>query len=207
MVTRYLLICLVLLLAFLGCQSQPKNLLQDGDILFQDFESGQSAAIKLATHSPWSHCAILFYDGRKPMVWEAVNPVKITPLKEWIARNDSSYYEVKRIKNRNTYLTDEVITRMKAEGRKHLDKPYDIYFEWTDETLYCSEFVWKLYHRAAGIEVGRRRPLTEYDLSHPAVKGIMTERYGDSIPADELMVSPEDIYQAEILEPVVVRAR
>lgn len=205
MAIRYLVLVLALFLAGPGCQNQSKNALQDGDILFQDFESKQSAAIKLATHSPWSHCGVLFYEGRQPMVWEAVQPVKITPLKEWIARNDSSYYEVKRIKNRDTYLTAEVITRMKTEGRKHIDKAYDIYFGWGDNALYCSEFVWKLYHRAAGIEVGLRHPLVSYDLSHPAVKSIMTERYGDSIPVDELMVSPEDIYQADILEPVDAR--
>lgn len=207
MVIRHLVFAMALLWAGFGCLTQPDNRLQDGDILFQDFESPQSAAIKLATHSPWSHCGVVFYEGRRPMVWEAINPVKITPLKEWIARNDSSYYEVRRIRNRDTYLTKEVITRMKAEGRRHLGKPYDIYFEWTDENLYCSEFVWKLYKRAAGIEVGFRHPLIEYDLSHPAVKTIMADRYGDSIPVDEQMVSPEDIYQAEILTPVVVRTK
>ena len=151
MVSKFLLVGLALLLATVGCQSDPKVTLQDGDILFQDFESPQSAAIKLATHSHWSHCGVLFYEGRKPMVWEAVHPVKITPLKEWIARNDSLCFEVRRVKNRDTYLTNEIVTRMKTEGRKHIDKPYDIYFEWTDSSMYCSEFVWKLYKRAAGI--------------------------------------------------------
>lgn len=212
MVTRHLLfsfiaLALTLLPTGFGCLTQPDNRLLDGDILFQDFESNQNTAIKLATHSPWSHCGVVFYEGRQPMVWEAVNPVKITPLKEWIARNDSSYYEVRRIKNRDTYLTDQVITRMKTEGRRHLGKPYDIYFEWADDNLYCSEFVWKLYKRAAGIEVGLRHPLTDYDLSHPVVKSTMAERYGDSLPLDELIVSPEDIYRAEILEPVLVNRR
>ena len=200
----YLLIVCMIIVSLLGCSKPPATALQDGDILFQDFESMQSAAIKIATHSIWSHCGIVIYEGRKPMVWEAVQPVKITPLDEWIARNDSSYYEVRRIKNRDTYLTDEVIIRMKAEGRKHIGKPYDIYFEWTDENFYCSEFVWKLYKRTAGIEVGLRHPLTEYNLSNPVVISIMTERYGDSIPLSELMISPEDIYQSEILEPVEI---
>lgn len=192
----------LLVLGLLSCQSQKVPTLMDGDILFQDFDSPQSGAIKLATHSEWSHCGILFYDGRMPMVWEAVQPVKITPLKEWVARNDSSYFEVRRIKNRDTYLTDEVVTEMKAEGTKQLGKAYDIYFNWGDNAFYCSEYVWKIYNRAAGIEVGIRHPLREYDLSNPTVKAIMADRYGDSIPADEMMVSPEDIFLSDLLEPV-----
>jgi hypothetical protein len=57
--------------------------LQDGDILFQDFPSSQSRAIKIATESEYSHCGIVFFEDDRPMVWEAVHPVKITPFKEW----------------------------------------------------------------------------------------------------------------------------
>lgn len=186
-----------------GCQNLDDSGLKDGDLLFQDFDSPQSGAIKLATHSQWSHCGILFYEGGQPMVWEAVQPVKITPLKEWIARNDSSYFEVRRIKDRNSFLTAQVVRLMKTEGEKHLGKAYDIYFNWGDNAFYCSEYVWKIYERAAGIEVGIRHPLREYDLSNPIVKTIMADRYGDSIPADEMMVSPEDIYQSDLLEAVI----
>ncbi len=37
--------------------------------------------------------------------------------------------------------------------RKVLGKPYDIYFEWDDRAIYCSEIVWKAYQHALGIEL------------------------------------------------------
>ena len=49
--------------------------------------------------------------------------------------------------------------------------------------------------------------MAEYDLSHPAVKSKMAERYGDSLPLEALMISPEDIYQSDILFPVAVRSK
>ncbi|MBL0316391.1 MAG: hypothetical protein IPP69_11655 [Flavobacteriales bacterium] len=55
--------------------------LKSGDIVFQVNESGQGKAIQLATHSIYTHCGIVFMDQGKTMVYEAVQPVRITPWK------------------------------------------------------------------------------------------------------------------------------
>jgi hypothetical protein len=54
--------------------------IQNGDIIFQTSLSTQSKAIQLATNSPYSHCGIIYKDGEKFYVFEAVQPVKKTPL-------------------------------------------------------------------------------------------------------------------------------
>jgi hypothetical protein len=66
--------------------------------------------------------------------------------------------------------------------------------------MYCSEYVWKIYNKALNINVGSLKPLKEFDLSHPAVKAKLTERYGKNIPLNENMISPGDIYNSELLE-------
>ena len=66
--------------------------------------------------------------------------------------------------------------------------------------MYCSEFVWKLYNHALGIDIGKLRPLKDFDLTHPAVKDIMKKRYGKNIPYNENMISPGDMYDSDLLE-------
>ncbi len=61
---------------------------QTGDIIFQISRSSQSKAIQLATHSDYSHTGMLVIRNKKPYVFEAVGPVKYTPLKQWIAHGE-----------------------------------------------------------------------------------------------------------------------
>jgi uncharacterized protein YycO len=89
---------------------------------------------------------------------------------------------------------------MITEAKSQLGIHYDLGFNWSDEELYCSEFVWKIYNHALGIDIGKPRPLKEFDLTHPAVKQKLTERYGKNIPLNENMISPGDMYESELLE-------
>ena len=65
-------------------QACANNLLKQGDIIFQTSLSSQSQAIQLATNSPYSHMGILFQESGKWFVFEAIQPVKMTPLDTWI---------------------------------------------------------------------------------------------------------------------------
>ena len=42
---------------------------------------------------------------------------------------------------------------MKEIGSQFENKDYDLYFEWTDEKIYCSELVWKIFKQATRIDV------------------------------------------------------
>ena len=70
---------------------------QTGDIIFQVSRSSQSKAIQLATHSDYSHTGMLVIRNKKPYVFEAVGPVKYTPLKQWIAHGEKGKYVVRRV--------------------------------------------------------------------------------------------------------------
>ncbi len=78
-------------------------------------------------------------------VYEAVQSVKLTPLKDWIARGENQHFVVKRIKDSKNILTDDNLEIMRQVGEKHKGKDYDLYFEWSDSKIYCSELVWKIY--------------------------------------------------------------
>jgi hypothetical protein len=173
--------------------------LRDGDLIFHQSRSAQSRAIQLATKSPYSHMGVLFRRGGRWTVYEAVGPVKFTPLDQWIARGDGGHFVVKRAR------TPVSAARLLAAGAKYRGKPYDFFFEWSDARVYCSELAWKMYRDAAGIEIGRLQRLRDFDLTAPAVRAKLAERYGRNVPLDEPVISPAAMFASDELVEVVRR--
>ena len=176
--------------------------IKNGDLIFQTSLSGQSKAIQLATKSKYSHCGLIFKDHNGFYVFEAIQPVKRTPLDKWIARGQDGKYVIKRLKNANEILTPAILTKMKQVGDNFSGKNYDLTFEWSDYKIYCSELIWKIYQRSTGIEIGKLEKLSDFDLTNEAVKKKMDERYGNKIPMDEIVISPAAIFDSELLTTV-----
>jgi len=174
-------------------------LFKDGDMIFQSSISPQCKAIQLATRSPYSHCGIIFYEQGKPYVLEAVQPVTVTKLEHWIARGEKQHYAVKRLKNANNVLNSSTIAKMKAIGKDFIGKNYDATFEWSDDKIYCSELIWKIYQCGADIEIGKLEKLKDFDLSSPEVKAKLKERYGNTVPSNEIVISPASIFNSPLL--------
>lgn len=172
---------------------------KNGDLIFHTSQSSQSQAIQLATKSKYSHCGIIYQEGEKYFVFEAIQPVKYTPLEQWIARGKEGKYVVKRLKNAAQVLTPEVLRKMKTVGEGFKGKNYDSTFEWSDDKIYCSELIWKVYQRATGLEIGKLDKLSHFDLSAEAVKKKMKERYGNKIPLNETVISPAAVFDSELL--------
>jgi len=181
-------------------QSYSQNAaLHNCDIIFQTSKSSQSKAIQIATKSKYSHMGIVYRKGDALFVFEAIQPVKLTPLADWINRGKNAHYVVKRIKNAASILTAEKLSAMKKFGNHFLGKDYDLYFEWSDDKIYCSELVWKIYKEALGIEIGELETLGEFDLTNEIVRAKMKERYGDDVPLDEKVISPVAIFESDKL--------
>ena len=178
------------------------NKLNDGDIIFQTSLSQQSKAIQLATDSKYSHCGIIFKNKEKYYVYEAIQPVKQTPLDKWIARGKDGKFVIRRLINADLILTPDIIKKMKNVGEEFKGKNYDLTFEWSDEKIYCSELIWKIYKRSTGLEIGELQKLREFDLTDSDVKKKMKERYGNKIPLSETVISPASIFNSELLETV-----
>jgi uncharacterized protein YycO len=173
--------------------------LRDGDIIFHTSRSAQSAAIQRATHSPYSHMGVVLYRDGKPFVFEAIATVRYTPLASWTARGDGGRYVVRRLKRP---LAAAELEKLREAANSYEGKPYDLYFEWSDARIYCSELVWKMYRDALGVEIGALQKLREFDLTDPAVKAKMRERYGKNIPLDERVISPGSMFDSSLLQTV-----
>ena len=170
---------------------------KDGDIIFQTTSGLTGKAIQLATHSQYNHCGVLFFENNEWVVYEAIQPVKKTSLTEFNARGKGT---VKRLANQA--LTKDDIVKLKTAFKTYENKNYDEAFNWSDDRIYCSELVFKLYKNALQIELCKPRKLSDFDLSNSLVKEKLNEKYGNKIPLNEPMVSPEDIYRSALLSDV-----
>ncbi|KOY88044.1 peptidoglycan peptidase [bacterium 336/3] len=177
--------------------------IKDRDIIFHVSLSGQGKAIQLATKSKYTHCGIIYEENGNFWVYEAIQPVQKTPLKEWIQRGDKQHYVIKRLKNASNVLIPEVLQKMKDYGKTFQGKNYDIYFSWSDDRIYCSELVWKIYYKITGIQIGKLQKLREFDLTSSEVKQKMQERYGNNIPFDEDVISPASIFHSKLLTTII----
>lgn len=170
---------------------------QTGDLVFHNSRSSLSPAIALVTQSPYTHMGIVIMKQNKPYVFEALSTVKYTPLEKWLDKGSAGHYVIKRLA---TPLNEQQQQKLAHIANLYQGKSYDIYFEWNDEIIYCSELVWKMYDNALGIQVGRLQKIKDFDLSHPVVNKKLKEFYGNkAIPLDETVISPIAIFNSPLL--------
>lgn len=186
-----------------GTDAQIKlNIVQEGDLIFQTSLSAQSKAIQLATKSKYSHCGIIFKNRGEYYVLEAISNVKLTPLKQWIARGQGKDFVIKRLKNADQVLNPATLVKMKSAGQYFSGKAYDLTFEWSDDKIYCSELIWKIYQQATGLQIGKLEKLRDFDLTNDLVRKKMKSRYGTHIPWNETVISPASIFESKLLKTV-----
>ena len=176
--------------------------IQDGDIIFQTSQSPQCEAVRIATNSKFSHCGIIYDINGKWFVFEAVQPVKLTSFEDWIQHGKDNKYVVKRLKN-TAVLTPVILQKMKNYSQQFDGKEYDAYFEWTDNRIYCSELVWKIYKNGSDIELCPLRELKEFNLNDKRVQKILSERYGNAIPFNEKVVAPSNLVESDLLKTII----
>ena len=172
---------------------------QEGDLIFHTSRSSQSEAIQLATNSRFSHVGVIVLEDGEPMVVEAIRTVSITPVSEWIRRGEGGKYRLMRPRDP---LSSSQLEGMREAGQPHAGKPYDLLFGWSDEKMYCSELVWKIYKEGAGVELSTPRRMDSYQVSSPRVRTVIEQRWGASLNWAELMVAPSDLAESPLLETV-----
>jgi hypothetical protein len=142
---------------------------------------------------------IVFIREGQPYVLEAAATVRYTRLKDWIAHGVHEGYRVKRLR---TGIAAQQAERLRDTAQGFLRRPYDLTFEWSDSRIYCSELVWKIYYRALGVKLGELQRLRDFDLSSPAVRAKLKERYGNAPPLNEPVISPAAMFSSPLLVEV-----
>ncbi|MEE4270028.1 MAG: YiiX family permuted papain-like enzyme [Thermoanaerobaculales bacterium] len=175
---------------------------RDGDIVFQVSRSDQSRAIEIVTGSRYSHMGIVYLEDGQARVFEAVGPVISTPFEDWVDRGVGGHVVVKRLAAADGLLDAEALQRMAAAGRELAGLPYDFRFEWSDDRIYCSELVWKIYHRGLGVRLTGFETVSDFDLDDPEVRTIVDRRWPHGVPKKQRVVSPAAIFASSHLVTV-----
>jgi uncharacterized protein YycO len=142
---------------------------------------------------------VLIRDG-EPFVLEAASQVELTPFSTWIASGKGGRYIVKRLRNSSLLADPDKLSSLEHAALSFMGKPYDPYFEWSDERIYCSELVWKAFDQGLDVQVGTLVPLSSFDLDSEVVKAKLAERYGAKVPMSEQVISPAAMFDSPLLE-------
>ena len=154
--------------------------------------------IQDVTHSKYSHVGMIYIQEGISYVMEAVQPVKITPLEEFIQRGVNAEYTVMRY---SEDLSEEDLNHMHAYGYSQIGKDYDSRFQWSNTTMYCSELVYKIYE-AVGVELCEKNTFAHYNLSSAEVQSAIRRRYKTELDFDEEVVTPVDLSKSTLLYTV-----
>ncbi len=146
--------------------------LQNGDLVFQGSQSGQSAAILAATGHPFTHMGLLRIDGDRILVVEAWSEVMATPFDTWIARDPGRQVAIYR----DPTLTADEGLRVVEAAERLKGRPYDIFFRFGEEAIYCSELAWIAY-AAIGREIGAVERLGDLNIGDARVQGLIEARW------------------------------
>ncbi len=177
----------------------------DGDLIFQVSQSRQSAAIAEATGSQWTHVGIIFKDKGRWLVYEAASQVTATPIDKFIQRGLGQKYVIKRINPKLGSIDLEAAAALRLAARQYFAKPYDIFFEWSNRAIYCSELVYKVFAEVLDIEIGKVQRWRDLKFDGPNMKALIAGRirsYGRDLDMDQPIVTPVAQLDSEILVSV-----
>lgn len=148
--------------------------LKSGDLVFQTMKTSQSLGIMMASNTLYTHVGIIEIDNKgKPFVVEAAGPVKETPLEEWIKQGVAGRITIKRVKDISYSDAQEAL----RQANLYLGMPYDIYFVFEGNEIYCSELVYNAFRDGAGIMLGKIEMIQELNIKNFAVENLIKERW------------------------------
>jgi hypothetical protein len=181
--------------------------LKNGDLVFQTDRSTQMLAIFLATGSLYTHVGIIEIDpSGEPYVIEAAAKVRRIPLRDWIRRGYGERMLVERFQG----LSQEAGAAIVQAASTYYGRPYDIFFNFGKDRIYCSELIFYAYQEGAQISLGHLQIMSELNLHNFAARKIIQARWQRDPICQSPMVNSFDscfarIQQQPIITPVSLK--
>jgi len=178
--------------------------LHEGDIVFIRSASAQAPAIAEVMGSSWTHVGVAVMRDSKWFIAETAATVSLTPPADFLGKSRDGEFIVKRLKKWASRPAKNDLARLKEWLFSNIGKKYDIYFEWSDAALYCSEYVWKAYYSALPEHPALSKPqkFSELNVTGPLARQLIDKRYkaaGKNINMDELIVTPVALLNSGLL--------
>jgi hypothetical protein len=175
--------------------------LQDGDLVFQTSTSSQAIPILVATVHPFTHMGLIAHDGANIVVIEAARTVRATPFADWIRRGFLRRVAIYR----DAKLTAAQQAKIVASARELYGRPYDIFFSFNNDAIYCSELAYLAY-KAAGIEIGTIQKVSELHFDNMYVKKLIQQRWTRDAECTSRHYSFEQCYDFILHQELVTPA-
>lgn len=171
-------VILVILGAFVWRQTLPvkvENLpvLQDGDLIFQTMQTGQTLAIMWATESFYSHMGIIKVTPKGYRVVDSAGVLGETPLERWISHGWLERFSVYRFPGLSKSQQQKIL----QESKKYYGRGYDFHFYFGNDTIYCSELPYLAFRDGLGITLGKLETLADLDYDNYFVDQLMQSRW------------------------------
>ena len=155
-----------------AAENQEFPPLRDGDLVFQTSTNPQAMPILIATAHPFTHMGLVAHDGDRIVVIEAARTVTATPLADWISRGFLGRVAI----NRDPSLTAAQQDKIVAAAKALYGRPYDIFFSFNNDAIYCSELAYLAY-KTAGIDIGTVQRVSELHFDNRYVKKLIEQRW------------------------------
>ena len=172
---------------------------QVGDMIMQSDEFKSAAGIKILSGSKFNHVGIVVEKNGQLYVAEALGRVVYTDIDDYIERGEDHVHI-----RLDEDLSESDKTKISSAVRKYIGKKYDAALSWSDDRMYCSELVQKVYKDALDIEVAHERKIKQHAMVAfvPLLKSGMIEVPAvfsdivENIDTDEIVVTPADILRS-----------
>ena len=172
---------------------------QVGDMIMQSDEFKSAAGIKILSGSKFNHVGIVVEKNGQLYVAEALGRVVYTDIDDYIERGEDHVHI-----RLDEDLSESDKTKISSAVRKYIGKRYDAALSWSDDRMYCSELVQKVYKDALDIEVAHERKIKQHAMVAfvPLLKSGMIEVPAvfsdvvENIDTNEIVVTPADILRS-----------
>lgn len=170
----------------------------EGDIVMQNSSDPEFVEFGKICGSKYNHCGIIFIRPRDHMymVAEVKDSVHLTPLTEWTARGVDHHVALLRLKNSSQILNEKKTERLRKSGHLFRGKKYDDALSWSDDAIYSTELVWKMYHSALNIDICTLGKISDVKMAGTKAEEAAKKRYGQPLPAGSQFLSPDAIYKS-----------
>ena len=175
---------------------------RSGDIIFISVPHYLFRKVSTATQCQANHVGIVFHDPKRGwLVAESAVPVsRYTPLEKFIARSNSGWCEIRRLK---TGLTEAQVEALRAQCDARMGVIYHTGFRYESHRQFCSKFVYDVYQSALGVKVGELETFSHLlDRNPEAGLGFWRVWFFGQIPWNRLTVTPASQFESGFLKTV-----
>jgi len=182
-----------------SCGGESEYKFKEGDLFFQDQDCGRFCeAIEKVTEgymgSKLSHVGVLVRVDDSWKILEAGGQgVVLTAVDTFLNRSSDDMGDPKVLVGRIKNLENNLLKTAKKTALSLIGKPYDDYFNISNDMYYCSELLYESFKNQKGQPIFELQPMTFKDPATDETADIWKEYFSDlghPVPEGELGLNP-----------------